>query len=263
MIKDFLLQFDIYSWQILLVVFLAGFVAGVINTFAGFGTALNYLLFSILGIPINVANGTVRLGVIMQSISTSIHFYKKGLLDFVKGIYISIPVTAGSILGAEIAVNINVQVFERINGIVLILMLLLMFYDSNRWVKGKEVHVSKKVTLWHILAYFIIGIYGGFVHIGVGIFMIVALVWISGYDLVKATALKMFIVLVYTPFVFGIFALNGQIEYTLGIVTGIGNLLGGVIATKMVLKWGASLIRWSLIIVMIIFISKLLGFINF
>jgi uncharacterized protein len=263
MIKDFLLQFDLHSWQILAIVFIAGFIAGVINTFAGFGTALNYLLFSLLGIPINVANGTVRLGVIMQSITTSYHFHKKGMLDLVRGIYVSIPVTIGSILGAEIAVNINIDVFEKVNGVILILMLFLMFYDSNRWIKGKELHVSTKVTWWHILAYFIIGIYGGFVHIGVGIFMIVALVWISGYDLIKATALKMFIVLIYTPFVFGVFASNGQVEYTLGIVTGIGNLLGGILATRMVLKWGASLIRWSLIFVMSIFILKLLGFIDF
>jgi uncharacterized protein len=263
MITKFLLSYDIHSWQILGIVFIAGFIAGFINTFAGFGTALNYLLFSILGIPINVANGTVRLGVIMQSITTSIQFYRKGTLDLVKGLYISIPVTLGSIIGAEIAVHINVDLFEKVNGIVLIFMLILMFYDSNRWIKGKEVQVSRKVTWGYLLAYFIIGIYGGFVHIGVGIFLIVALVWISGYGLIKATALKMFVVLVYTPFVFGVFMMNDQVEYTLGIVTGLGNLLGGLLATNLVLKWGASFIRWSLIIMMLVFISKLLGIIEF
>jgi len=263
MITEFLLSYDIYSWQILSIVFVAGFVAGFINTFAGFGTALNYLLFSLLGIPINVANGTVRLGVIMQSITTSIHFYRKGELDLVKGFFIAIPVTIGSIVGAEIAVHINIEIFEKINGLVLILMLILLFYDSNRWIKGKEIHTSRKVTYWHIAAYMLIGVYGGFVHIGVGIFLIIALVWISGYDLVKATALKMFVVLIYTPFVFSVFAMNGQIEYVLGIVTGVGNLIGGLIAAKLVLKWGAKVIRWSIIFMMIIFISKLLGIIDF
>jgi len=263
MIKDFLLSFDIHSWQILSIVFVAGFVAGFINTFAGFGTALNYLLFSLLGIPLNVANGTVRLGVIMQSITTTIHFYRKGELDLIKGLAISIPVTLGAILGAEIAVHINIDIFEKVNGVVLILMLILLFYDSDRWIKGKEVLSTRKVTIWHILSYILIGAYGGFVHIGVGIFMIVALVWISGYNLVKATALKMYVVLIYTPFVFGVFAFNGQIEYTLGIVTGVGNLIGGLLAAKLVLKWGAKVIRWSIIVMMLLFISKLLGIIEF
>jgi uncharacterized membrane protein YfcA len=263
MIAEFLLKYDIHSWQILSIVFIAGFVAGFINTFAGFGTALNYLLFAMLGIPINVANGTVRLGVIMQALTTSYHFYLKKELDLIKGFYISIPVTIGSIIGAEIAVNINVNVFEKVIGLVLIFMLILLLYDSNPWTKGKEIRSTRKVNFWHFIVYFLLGVYGGFIHIGVGIFLVVAFVWISGYDLVKATALKMFVVLLYTPFVFGVFVLNEQVEYTLGIVTGIGNLTGGLLATRLVIKWGSSFIRWSLIVVMIIFISKLFGIINF
>jgi uncharacterized protein len=142
-------------------------------------------------------------------------------------------------------------------------MLILLLYDSNPWIKGKEIRSTSKVTIWHLFVYFLLGIYGGFIHIGVGIFLVVAFVWISGYDLVKATALKMFVVLIYTPFVFGVFVLNEQVEYTLGIVTGIGNLIGGLLAARLVLRWCSSFIRWSLIVVMVIFISKLLGIIDF
>ena len=95
MISEFIKQYDIYSWQILSIVFVAGFVAGFINTFAGSGTAINYFLFNTLGMPMSMANGTVRLGVIMQSIANSIQFYRRGQLDIVKGLFISIPVTIG------------------------------------------------------------------------------------------------------------------------------------------------------------------------
>jgi hypothetical protein len=57
--------------------------------------------------------------------------------------------------------------------------------------------------------------------------------------------------------------MNNQIEYILGIVTGVGNLIGGLIAARLVLKWGAGFIRWSIIAMMLIFISKLLGIIDF
>ena len=90
MITEFLSQYHIYSWQILSIVFLAGFVAGFINTFAGSGTAINYFLFAMLGMPMNVASGTVRMGVIMQALATSIQFYKQGQLDLTKGIFISL-----------------------------------------------------------------------------------------------------------------------------------------------------------------------------
>jgi uncharacterized protein len=263
LITDFLRQFDVYSWQILGIVFIAGFVGGFINTFAGSGTAINYFLFNMLGIPMNVANGTVRMGVIMQSIANTIQFYRGNKLDLVKGLLISIPITIGSVLGAEIAINIDVRIFNKVIGIVLLLMLILMFYNPNRWIEGKQSINSHKIKLWHFLVYFIIGIYGGFIHMGVGIFLMVAFVWISGYDLVKAAALKMFVVLIYTPFVFAIFIANHQVEYLVGFITGLGNLLGGIWAARLALKWGAGFIRWFLVVFLAIFSLKLLGLIEF
>lgn len=263
MITEYINQFDIYSWQIISLIFVAGLTAGFINTFAGSGTAINYFLFSILGIPMNVASGTVRLGVIMQAITTSFSFYKKGELDLVKGFYISIPVTIGAVLGAEIAVNIDIGVFEKLIGVVLSVMLFFLFYDSDRWIYGKKVLSSRKVTIGHVLIYFAIGIYGGLLHIGFGIFMIAALVWISGYDLVKAAAIKIFVVLIYTPFVFLVFVMNDQVEYLIGFITGIGNLTGGLIAANMAIKRGAGFVRWILIFVLFVFSLKLFGIIQF
>ncbi|MDF1547617.1 MAG: sulfite exporter TauE/SafE family protein [Bacteroidales bacterium] len=263
MLTDLLSQYNLYSWQILSIVFIAGFLAGFINTFAGSGTAINYFLFAILGMPMNVASGTVRLGVIMQAIANSIQFYKKGQLDLVKGLFISIPVTLGSIIGAEIAVNIDIRIFEKVIGLALLFMLFLLFYNSDRWIKGKKILSTRKVTIWHLVAYFLIGIYGGFVHIGVGIFLMTAFVWISGYDLVKAAAIKIFVVLIYTPFVFAVFIANDQVEYIIGIVTGLGNLAGGMLAANLALKWGANFVRYMLILFLTIFSLKLLGFIDF
>jgi uncharacterized protein len=262
-ITEFLNQFDIHSWQILTIVFFAGLIAGFINTFAGSGTAINYLLFNMLGIPLNVANGTVRLGVIMQSIANTIQFYRKKKLELGKGLFISLPVTLGSILGAEIAINIDIRIFENVIGIVMLLMLLLLFYNPDRWIAGKQSISSSKVKSWHFIVYFIIGIYGGFVHMGVGIFLMIAFVWISGYDLVKAAALKMFVVLIYTPFVFVVFIANDQIEYILGFVTGLGNLLGGIWAARLAFKWGAGFVRWMLFAVLLFFSLKLLGILQF
>ncbi len=263
MITEFLMQYNIYSWQILSIVFVAGFLAGFINTFAGSGTAINYFLFSILGLPINTASGTVRLGVIMQAITTSYSFYKEKKLDLIKGLYISIPVTLGAVIGAEIAVNIDTGIFEKLIGVVLSVMLFFLFYNPDRWIHGKKILSTRKVTFGHLFIYFLLGIYGGFLHIGFGIFMIAALVWISGYDLVKAAAIKIFVVLIYTPFVFWVFMANGQVEYLIGFVTGLGNLSGGILASIFAVKWGAGFVRWILIGVLFIFSLKLFGIINF
>jgi uncharacterized membrane protein YfcA len=263
LISEFLHRYEIYSWQILSIVLVVGFLAGFINTFAGTGTVLNYFLFNTLGMPMSTANGTVRLGVIMQSIANSIQFYRRNQLEIAKGLFISIPVTIGSVLGAELAINLNREIFDKVNGVIMLFMLFLLFYNPNRWINGKTTIRAKKANIWHLLIYFIIGIYGGFVHVGVGIFLMMAFVWISGYDLVKAAALKMFVVLIYTPFVFIVFIANNQVEYLIGFVTGLGNLLGGIWAANLALKWGAGFIRWILVVILSVFSLKLLGFISF
>lgn len=263
LITEFIKHHDIHSWQILSIVFIAGIIAGFINTFAGSGTAINYFLFDMLGMPISMSNGTVRLGVIMQSLANTLQFYKNGQLDIAKGLFISIPVTLGSLIGAEIAINIDLHIFERVIGLLLLFMIFLLFYNPDRWIKGKQQLSSSKARFWHLIVYFAIGIYGGFIHIGVGVFLMVALVWISGYNLVKAAALKMLLVFIYTPFVFVIFAVNGQVEYLLGFITGVGYMLGGIWAGHFALKWGPGFIRWFLVIFLAIFSLKLLGLLNF
>jgi uncharacterized membrane protein YfcA len=259
MLFDYLQSLDIFSWEIITLLIFAGFLTGVVNTFAGSGTVISYSLFMFLGLPVSHANGTVRMGVILQTLAAAINFNRKKVLDVKKGLLLGIPITLGSILGAQIAVSIDKDIFEKIVAIVLILMLFFLFKNPDKWIKEKKEISSKNPTKWHYLIYFLIGIYGGFIHMGVGIFLLAALVLISGYDLVKANALKIFTVFLYSPFVLIVFMLNGHIDYAMGLFSSIGNLIGGIIASYFAIKQGANFVRGILIVVIILFSAQLLG----
>lgn len=259
MISEYLLSLDVYSWQIITLLILAGFMTGVVNTFAGSGTVISYSFFMFLGLPVSYANGTVRMGVILQTFAAAFTFHRKKALDIKKGFLLSIPIVTGSILGAQIAVSIDKDIFEKIVAYTLIFMLIFIFKKPEKWIVGKKDISEKNPKFWHYIVYFFIGIYGGFIHIGVGIFLLAALVLISGYELVKANALKIFTVFLYSPFVLLIFILNGHIDYAMGIFSSIGNLIGGIIASYFAVKQGAGFVRIFLIVVIILFASKLLG----
>lgn len=215
-----------------------------------------------LGLPANYANGTIRLGVIMQTLAASATFARKKVLPLKKGIILSIPTTIGSILGAFIAISINKDVFEIIVGIVMVFMLVTMILNPNRWIEGKEKEAREKTNWLQLLIFFAIGIYGGFIHIGVGIFMLAALVMVSGFNLVQANALKVFIVLIYSPFALGMFMLSGQLSYGMGLIAAIGNIAGGIVASHFAVEWGAKVLRWILMAVVILFSLKLFGIIQ-
>ena len=70
---------DVYSPGIITILVLVGFGVGFINTIAGLATAITYALFMAMGMPINIANGTTRLGVLSQFLVSSIIFKKKGI----------------------------------------------------------------------------------------------------------------------------------------------------------------------------------------
>ncbi|HQP04454.1 MAG TPA: sulfite exporter TauE/SafE family protein [Bacteroidales bacterium] len=247
------------AWIIILILVVSGFVVGVINTVAGSGTVISYSLFMALGMPSPLANGTVRLSVVMQTLTSSLSFYRNNKLDIKKGLILGIPIVAGSIAGAQIAASINKDLFEKIVGISLLLLLFFIFYNPEKWVKGSLEKQQRKVSAWQYLVYLFIGIYGGFLHIGVGIFLLSALVLLSGYDLVRANALKVFLVFLYSPVALAIFIMNGQVEFLLGSIVAVGNIFGGWVGSRIAIKRGSGFIRILLVIIIAIFSAYLLG----
>lgn len=259
MIQDWLLSYDLYSWQIFGILIFAGFAVGIINTMAGSGTVLTFSILMALGIPAPMANGTIRLGVIMQTGTAALRFHKNNKLDVKKGIILAIPVIIGSVIGAIIAVNMPHALFEKIIGVSLLILLVFIIFDPKKWLVEQKEKTNKKVSVFQFILFLFVGLYGGFIHIGVGIFLLSSLVLQVGYDLVKANALKVFIVFLYSPFALAVYVFGGQVEWMLGLVAAIGNFAGGYVGSNLAIKKGASFIRVLLIVIVVIFSGHLLG----
>ena len=147
---------------------------------------------------------------------------------------------------------------ERIIGGLLIGMFFLIVLKPNRWLKGHENQVPVKLV-WQAVIFFFIGIYGGFIQAGVGFFLLAGLVLGSGFELVKANALKVFIVFLYTPFALAVFILNKDVNYVLGFILAIGNMGGAFIGARVAVKWGARAVRVFLLVALFFASLKLLG----
>jgi len=254
MAAEFLKDIDLWSPGILALLVGSGFLIGVVNTLAGSGTAIGYAVFIALGLPPAVANGSVRIGVIPQTFVASLKFYKHKLIDLKNALVIAVTSTLGSITGAQIAVSIDQAIFKTVIGIAMIIILFFIFFKPERFIKERpQKPVSRAKHILHALLYFAIGVYGGFIHIGVGIFLLIALVSVSGYELVKANGLKVFIVLIYSPFALAVFMLNHEVCYAVGLISAVGNTLGGLFASNFAIKHGAGLLRWFLIVVIVVF----------
>lgn len=246
----------------IIVLVVAGLMVGFINTLAGGGSIISLSLLMFMGLPPNVANATNRLGVLMQNIVAVGSFSQKKVLDYKRGIWLALPAVAGSIIGAFIAVDLNKQVFEIAIGVIMLIMVGFILVKPNRWLKENVTLTSKKVTFTQVIIFFFIGLYGGFIQMGVGYFLLAGLVLNAGYELVKANALKVFIILMYTPVAIIIFQINGQINWLYGLTLGAGTMLGGFIGSRLAVKKGAGFVRWVLIAVILLTAARSFGIIN-
>jgi len=238
---------------------LVGFLAGFINVFAGGGSLLTLPLLIFMGLPANIANGTNRIALLLQNIVATGSFKQQKVLSFKQAIFLVIPASIGSIIGAVIAVNVDSDVLEKIIGIMLIFMFFFILFKPEKWLKTPEEQLMVKPTIIQFIIFFAIGLYGGFIQAGIGFFLIAALVLTVGVDLVKANALKLFIVLIYNALAFVVFVLNHQVDYKIGFILGIGNMLGAFVATRVAVKRGPQFARYVLLIALVISSLKLLG----
>jgi uncharacterized membrane protein YfcA len=247
------------SWIEITALIVSGVLVGFINTLAGGGSIVSLSILMFLGLPANIANGTNRIAILGQTLTGVASFKQQKVLDFRKGIILAIPAIIGSLVGAWIAVDINEKVFEIAVAVIMIFMLLFILYKPDKLLYGRKELIEKKTGFYQILIFFLIGVYGGFIHIGVGYFLLAGIVIGAGYDLVKATAIKVLIVLLYTPFTLIIFILDDQINWKYGLVLTIGTFIGAFVASRLAVSKGVNFVRWVIVIVILLTSAHLFG----
>jgi uncharacterized protein len=250
------------EWYHLLLVVLIGLFAGFINTLAGGGSLLSLPLLIFLGLPANVANGTNRIAILLQNVVGVASFKQQKVLDQKTGLYLGVPAFIGAFIGAQLASDIDERIFEYIIAGILIMMFFLIIVKPNKWLKGDD-KAKEKPCVLKMIVFFFIGMYGGFIQAGVGFFLLAGLVLSAGFDLVKANALKVFIVLIYTPIALVVFMYNGQVDYLMGFTLAIGNMLGAFIASRMAVEKGAAFVRYILLFALLAMAAKLFGLLDF
>lgn len=234
-----------------------GLVAGILNVLAGGGSLLTLPMLIFLGLPPAVANGTNRVALVMQNISAVSGFRKQGVFPK-ELIWLCTPsALVGAFVGAQLAIDIDGELFKKILAGIMIGVLVLMALDPAKRIRVEGVQFTplRKVAL--AITFFFVGIYGGFVQAGVGFLFITGLL-MHGIDLVRINAVKVFVILLYTLLALGVFAWHGQVNWLLGVILGVGNAGGAWIGSHLAVSKGHGWIRKVVFVTVAAFALKLL-----
>jgi uncharacterized membrane protein YfcA len=222
---------DIGLW-IYPVAIVGGFAAGFINTLAGNGSTITLtILMEFMGLPPNVANGSNRVGILSQMMVSTWIFHKEGKIDWKGHWPLVLAMFLGGMAGLVLALTVTNEGFRNVYGGLLILMLFVVVIRPKRWIHPPT---DRPVTsLWLMVpVFFLLGIYGGFIQMGMGIFFLAFTVLVGRMTLVRANALKLICVGAYTVIVLIFFAYYGMVDWKAGGLLAIGQVIGGWICSR-------------------------------
>ena len=246
-----------FSLLNLLILLVAGTVAGFINTLAGGGSFLTIPLLIFMGLPATVANATNRVGVFLQSLTAVQQFHGYGVFPRRFSLIVSIPAILGSVLGTWTAMVISDAAFKKYLALFMVLMTLLTFLKPERLATGKELRYTPGRWLLIWLVFFAIGFYGGFIQAGVG-FLILAAMLLTGYDFVAGNAVKTFTIFVFTLVSLLIFWAGGKVQLLPGLALGLGSMLGALLGSKVTVTKGNAFVQKFVVATVILFAILLL-----
>lgn len=236
-----------------------GFLAGVINTLAGGGSLLTLPLLIFLGLPPNVANATNRIGVWFNAFFAMRGFRSKGVDIGTYGIWLGIVALFGAPLGSFIAVDIKGETFNKILAVLIVFIIAYMVFENKQSGSNYEKMDTRSKVLGYI-AFFGIGVYGGFIQAGVGYLIMSSLSLIHKFDMVKINMIKALSVVIYTLSAIGIFIFYDLINWELGIALAVGSSLGGWLTSRWSTKINDKYLRYFVMVTAFAFAIKLFFF---
>lgn len=228
----------------LLALVVSGIAAGFINTLAGGGSLFTLPALMLLGMPADIANGTNRIGVFLQSVAGVWGFRRHGKLDQQDLLPILIPSVLGALIGSLTASYIPPAVLKpALLGTMMTMMLVVLLRPSTFPAQGETaVSLAQRPVAWIWL--FITGLYGGFVQAGVGFLLLAVLAGILRYDLVRANALKMACTLVFGLLPLGVFIARDQVVWLPGLIVGISTIVGVQLSVKFAVNAHQNTLKW-------------------
>lgn len=228
----------------------AGFAAGIVNSLAGGGSFLTLTALVVAGgLPVDVANGTNRVAIVVQSLAAAWTFQRNGQTETRLVMRLAPATIVGALVGAKVSLDVPRDTFETVVGVAMLGMMGLVLLRPKRFLEGATRPPRLRPGLVD-LAFFGIGMYGGFLQAGVGVFLLAGLVGLAGRDLVRANVAKVVLALVFTVPALMVFLAEGAVNWAAGGVLAVGTAAGGVAGARLAIRGGAAAVRWVLLAVL-------------
>jgi uncharacterized membrane protein YfcA len=213
--------------------FIAGIVAGAINSVAGGGTLISFPSLVAFGESEIISNATNTAAMWPGSLSSALGYRKDTFVERRLFITLAIPSLIGGLLGAVVLVITPAETFKRVVPfLILFATLVLATRDVvTRRLLKKHSSGYGRVTIggriWGAFFQLFVATYGGYFGAGIGILMLGSFSLMGMRDIHRMNALKTPLTAIINVTAFVFFALRGLVAWQLAVIVAAGAILGG------------------------------------
>ncbi len=235
------------------------FAASLILTMIGLGGGLVFLPFFVLiGLPLPTAVAASLFLNGIAAVSAVTVYVQKKMVDYSISIPLVVASLAGAPLGALLTHRINIRLFLFILSAVLFLAAVRMLFSKKVESRGESVTWQLRILGGGTIG-FIIGLMGGLLGIGGGVFIVPLLIYLIKVPTKTAAASSIFIVCFSSFAGFAAHAAIARLDWSFIIPASICSFAGGQIGSRiMAEKLKGRTIRLIFGVVLIVMCAKLI-----
>jgi uncharacterized protein len=244
------------TWDMLLLLFLAGLSAGFIDAIAGGGGLISVPALLAAGLSPQMALGTNKMQSTWGTLMAVRRYAKAGLISWPQ-VRLAVLVTfVFACVGTWTVTQVSNEVLKKIVPWMLLGIALYVLVSPSLGKTETKARMSLRGFAW--LAGSVLGFYDGFFGPGTGTFWTMACVSLLGLELTRATALTKVVNLTSNVASLLVFVCSALIDYRVAAAMIAGQLLGGRLGAGMAIKHGAGFIRIIFMSVVFAMVAKLL-----
>ncbi|WP_288797998.1 TSUP family transporter [Arsenicicoccus cauae] len=249
------------SLQVVLFLVGCAFCAGWVDAVVGGGGLIQLpaLLVGLPGASPAQILATNKLASICGTSTSAVTYYRRVRPDLRTAIPLAVAAFAGSSLGAVVATRIPKEAF---NPIILVALVVVGAYTVLKPSLGASTQLRFSGR-HHLAAALVIGavvgFYDGALGPGTGSFFVFALVGLTGYAFLEASAKAKIANFATNLAALAVFVPHGAVMWPIGVVMGLANIAGGYIGARTAVSRGTGFVRIVFIVVVGTFVIRIAG----
>src|SRR5438132_5346850 len=235
------------------IMFIAAFFAGVINSIAGGGMLLVFPVMIWLGVDPKIANATCTVA-LWPGLFAGLFGYRREMND--SSVFLmrlgAVSLIGGG-FGAWLLIATPSLVFARLVPILILFATILFMIQApvNRWLRLPSVESESTKAWWTVvmIIQFFSAMYGGYFGAGNGILMLAAMGLLGLHDIHRANGIKNILGICINGVAVVAFSITHLVSWPRSLLMAVAALIGGYFGARTAQRVGRVFIRRAIVVI--------------